>query len=206
MEFPRSLPAGLYLLAYDTRRNRLTARSQLGLVLRAAALAELYLDELVTDDGGRARAARSGPAGDPVLDAVLAEIAGGKPQRWHRLVGRRERQTVRAVRDQLAAARWLRVERRTFLPDRVELRQPYHVKRHADRLRTALREPAAHTDARTAAVLALAANGHVSSVLTRAQRREHRRRLAQLAEPTGPVAAALKKALRAKRAVATGGG
>lgn len=204
MEIPRSLPAVLYLLAYDTRKNRLTARSRLGLVLRAAALTELYLGELVTDDGGKARAARGGPAGDPVLDALLEEIAARGPQRWHRLVRRREHRTVRAVREQLTAARWLRVEPRTFLPDRVELREPYRVRQHADEVRAALRAPAAHADARTAAVLALAANGEVASVLTRAQRREHKRLLDELADQTGPVAAALKRALREKRAAHTG--
>ena len=49
---PESLPARLYLLAYDTEKNRMTAGSQLGLVLRAAALADLYLTERLTDEAG----------------------------------------------------------------------------------------------------------------------------------------------------------
>jgi hypothetical protein len=43
MELPESLPARVYLLAYDRRRQRLTARPQLGFLLRAAAMADLEL-------------------------------------------------------------------------------------------------------------------------------------------------------------------
>jgi hypothetical protein len=57
MTLPESLPARLYLLAYDTEKNRVTAQSQLGLVLRGAALADLYLTGRVTDENGKARAA-----------------------------------------------------------------------------------------------------------------------------------------------------
>jgi hypothetical protein len=37
--FPESLPGQLYLLAYDPRKERLTARTQLGYLMRAAAQA-----------------------------------------------------------------------------------------------------------------------------------------------------------------------
>ncbi len=60
VKLPESLPARLYLLAYDTEKNRMTAGSQLGLVLRAAALADLYLTERLTDEAGKAHAAGGG--------------------------------------------------------------------------------------------------------------------------------------------------
>jgi Golgi phosphoprotein 3 (GPP34) len=80
MELPESLPARLYLLAYDRRRQRLTARTQLGYVLRAAALADLELRGNLTDQDGKARVAGDRVVADPVLDAVLQEIAGSRPR------------------------------------------------------------------------------------------------------------------------------
>ena len=47
--FPESLPAQLYLLAYDPRRERLTARTQLGYLMRAAALTDLRLGGHIAD-------------------------------------------------------------------------------------------------------------------------------------------------------------
>jgi hypothetical protein len=205
---PESLPARLYLLAYDTEKNRMTAGSQLGLVLRAAALADLYLTERLTDEAGKARAAGGGrPTGDPVLDDLARQIADSRPRRWHRWIGRQERGTVRAVREQLEGQRCIRVNHRAILPDTVELRDRRAVKEYADSVRAALRQPAARADARTAAVLALAARGEVKTVVSRRERREYGKRLDELAVYTGPVADALRKALRTKRAaVASAGG
>ena len=207
MNLPESLPARLYLLAYDTDKNRMTAGSQLGLVLRAAALTDLYLTERLTDEGGKAHAAGGRPTGDPVLDDLARQIADTRPRRWHRWIGRQERGTVRAVREQLEDQRCIRVNRRAILPDKVELRDRRAVKEYADSVHAALRRPAARADARTASVLALAARGEVKTVVSRQERREYRKRLDELAVYTGPVADALRKALRAKRAaVASAGG
>jgi hypothetical protein len=205
MNFPESLPARLYLLAFDTEKGRLTSRSQLGLVLRAAALADLYLDGRLADDGGKVQATGTGPVGDPVLDDVLQETADGSRRSWHRSVGRHERRTVRAVRDQLEAGGWFTIEHRALLPDRIELREAYRVRQYADSVKAALREPAARVDSRVAAVLALAANGEVKALLPRHERREHRDRLAELADGIAPVADGLKKALRSQRAAMAGG-
>jgi hypothetical protein len=206
MKLPEPLPARLYLLAFDPDRGRLTARTQLGLVLRAAALADLYLDRRLTDDHGRPRAAGPGPAGDPVLDEMLAQIASHRPRSWHRWIGRQERRTIRLVRDGLEADRCIRVHRRAILPDRIELLDPHVVRKYGDDVRSALRKPAARVDPRTAAVLALAARGEVKTVLSRRERREHRKSLDTFAVHTGPVADALKRALRTKRAAASGAG
>jgi hypothetical protein len=207
MNLPESLPARLYLLAYDTDKNRVTARSQLGLVLRAAALTDLYLTERLTDEDGKPHAVDGRPAGDPVLDDLARQIAGSRPRRWHRWIGRQERGTVRAVREHLEAQRCIKVNRRAILPDKVELRDRRAVKAYADSVRAALRKPAARTDARTASMLALAARGEVRTVVSRGDRREYGQRLDELAVYTGPVADALRKALRTKRAaIASAGG
>jgi hypothetical protein len=115
VELPESLPARLYLLAYDKRRQRLAARTQLGHVLRAAALADLELRGSLTDEDGKVRVVVDPPVGDPVLDAALEEIAGSRPRTWGHWVRAGQRAIKRAVRDQLEAGRWIRVEPRRVL-------------------------------------------------------------------------------------------
>ncbi|WP_433178046.1 GOLPH3/VPS74 family protein [Actinoallomurus sp. CA-150999] len=204
MNLPRSLPARLYLLAYDVEKERITARTQLGLVLRAAALADLYLDERLADDDGKAKVAAAGSTGDPVLDAVLGQVADGRPRSWRRWVNADERRIVREVRDQLEKDRLIKVERRRILPDRVRLRERREVKRYASEVKAALR-PSSDTDRRTAAALVLAARGELPTVLSRRGRREHARRLEALSDPVWPIARALEKAVRQKHAAAAGG-
>jgi hypothetical protein len=206
MTLPESLPARLYLLAYDTEKNRMTAQAQLGLVLRAAALADLYLAGRVSDDNGKARAAGGRrPAGDPLLDELLQQLAEHRPRSWQGWIAHGQH-TARTVRAQLEAAWWLRVERRRILPDRVELLDRVPVQRYADELRAALRRPASLAEPRTAAVLALAARGEVANVISRAERREYQQSLDELAASTGPIADALRKAWRVKKAQQSGGG
>lgn len=95
---------------------------------------------------------------------------------------------------------YIRVEHRRILPDRVELLDGIAVQRYADEVRSELSRPAARTDPRTAAVLALAARGEISNLISRRERREHRQYLDELATYTGPIADALRKAWRAKQA------
>jgi len=200
MTLPESLPARLYLLAYDTERNRVTARTQLGLVLRAAALADLYLAGRVTDDNGKARLTgdqRSG--GDPLLDEVLQQLAEHKPRSWQGWITH-GRPAIPTVRTQLEAGLCIRVDHRRIRPDRVELRDRLAVEQYADEVRAELRGPAAHTEPRTAAVLALAARGEIAILISRGERREYRQRLDELAASTGPIAEALRKAWREKKA------
>jgi Golgi phosphoprotein 3 (GPP34) len=207
MTIPESLPARMYLLAYDTDKNRVTSRSQLGLVLRAAALTDLYLSERLADENGKPKATGGRATGDPLLDDLAQQIADHRPKAWYRWIGRQEHGAVRAVRDQLEAEHRITVNRRALLPDKVELRDRRAVKKYADSVRAALRQPAARAEPRTAAVLALAARGEVKTVISSSERREHRKRLDELAVYTGPVADALKKALRNKKAaMASAGG
>jgi hypothetical protein len=200
MTLPESLPARLYLLAYDTEKNRVTARSQLGLVLWAAALADLYLAGRVADENGKARVTGDRrPTGDPLLDEVLQQLAEHRPRSWQGWIARGQ-PAIRTVRTQLEAGQCIRVEQRMILPDRVELRDRHAVKQYADEVRAELRGPASRTEPRTAAVLALAARGEITTVVSRSERREYRGRLDELAVYTGPIADSLRKAWRSKKA------
>lgn len=136
---PNSLAARVFLLAYDPERGRLTARSKLGKVLRAAVLVDLQLNGLIDDEDGRARVATPGsrPTGsgatrsrssgsasgsrsvgsgsasapvDPVVAGVLEELRAVGPRRWRHWIDRRGGATVRQVRDELARAHLIRVE------------------------------------------------------------------------------------------------
>jgi hypothetical protein len=151
MTLPESLPARLYLLAYDTEKNRVTAQSRLGLVLRAAALADLYLAGRVTDENGKARATGDRrPTSDPLLDEVLQQVTEHRPRSWQGWIAHGQ-PAIRTVRTQLEAGRIIRVEHRRILPDRVELLDRIAVQRYADEVRAELRRPASRTEPRTAA-------------------------------------------------------
>ena len=200
MTLPESLPARLYLLAYDTEKNRVTALSQLGLVLRAAALTDLYLTGRVADENGKVRATGDRPpAGDPLLDEVLQQLAEHRPRSWQGWITRGQ-PAVGNVRAQLEDGLYIQVEHRRILPDKVELRDRPAVQRYADEVRAELHGTAARTDPRKAAVLALAARGEMATVVSRSERREYRQHIDELAAYTGPIADALRKAWRAKKA------
>ena len=212
MDPPETLPARLYLLAYDPAKARLTARGRLGYVLRAAALAELLLGGHIEDAGGRPRAAARTPLpSDPVLAAVLDEIGQSRPRAWQHWVRRHSGAAKAAVAERLTAGGWIELQPRRVLGvvpvTRVVLREPPVLGRLGDRVRAALRAtmPAASVEPRDAAMVALAAAGELSTVLPRAQRREHKQRIAELTEVTGPVAAALRKVLQQLKASAAGG-
>jgi hypothetical protein len=205
MDVPESLPARLFLLAYDLRKQRMTARMERGLILRAAALNTLLREEYLTDDGGSPRALRDTHP-DPVLSEVLQQIGASRPRRWQHWVARGERQTYWAVSDQLMAGGWIRVERRhvlgIFPVASVTVREPRVVKNLHAQIAAALRQPASRVAPDVAAMVALAATGGLSTALNRSLRREHKERIAALAESTGPVAQALRKAIQAAQASA----
>jgi hypothetical protein len=83
--YPESLPGRLYLLAYDPRKERLTARTQLGYPMRAAALTEVRLRGHIADEGRKVRVTNPGGVADPVLGAVLREVADSRPPVLDRL-------------------------------------------------------------------------------------------------------------------------
>jgi len=155
---PDSLAARVFLLAYDPERGRLTARSKLGKLLRAAVLVDLQLNGQIDDEDGRARVKTPGShstgsrstgsrsaglrptesgsasaAVDPVVAAVLEELRAVGPRRWRHWIDRRGGVTVRQVRDELARAHLIKVEPYRvlgiFSAARITLRHPL-VRRH----------------------------------------------------------------------------
>jgi hypothetical protein len=115
MGVPDSLPQRIFVLAYNPAKSRVGLDSNLGLMLRAAALADLYLGGHLADERGRAAIAVRRPCHDPVLDALLDEIAGSKPRTWQFWVDRRYRAARSAVRQQLSDRGWVYLQRRRIL-------------------------------------------------------------------------------------------
>ncbi|GGN32470.1 hypothetical protein FHR83_005803 [Actinoplanes campanulatus] len=202
MAVPGSLPQRVYLLAYDPGKGRVRFTTQLGAMLRAAALADLYGSGHLTDENGRAVvAAGHRPSGDPFLEAVRAEIAAAKPRKWQHWVGRHQGAATRTVRQQLGDGGWARLQPYRILgmfpATRVTPRDPRVRKEILGRVGNALKKPIGRVDAADAALVAVIAAGDLGLVLDRRTRRAHKRRIHELTELSGPVAPALKKSVEA---------
>jgi Golgi phosphoprotein 3 (GPP34) len=154
---------------------------------------------------GRPKATDSAPAADPVLDAVLRQVAADPRRRWRYWIRRKTRQMVRDVRHQLVAGRRIELQPYRILgvlpAQRIVIRDPLLRDRIAGAIDAALSDAWPVGD-RTAALVALAAAAQLRVVLPRGRRRAHRARIAELTARTGPVPVALGKMLRA----ATSGG
>jgi Golgi phosphoprotein 3 (GPP34) len=199
---PESLAARLFLVAYDPERGRLTNRSKLGKLLRAAALTDLQLRGNLADDNGRVRRTKAPEPSDPVLVTVLTDIGSVGPRKWRTWVDRHQRAMVRDVRTDLERARLIRVEPHRFLgvfpADRIYLRQPLVRRQILQSARDTLRPSrlVSRVDLRDSAIVVLASTADLRTVVTREQRSRHKDRLAQLAIRVGPVVPALKKSLQ----------
>ncbi len=209
VDLPDSLPIRLYLLAYRADRRRVVGGSQLGLVIRAAALADLLCGGHLMDDQGKPRATGRRLA-DPVLDTVYQEVAADKRRSWQAWVQRGARGTADAVREQLAGAGTIDVETERvlglFRRYRVTVRDPRLVDALHRRVTEVLSNgrPADRLDPRDAAMVALAAVGELRTVLTGRERRQHRRRIKELREQAGPAVVGLRKAISAYQASVAG--
>lgn len=211
MEIPASLPSRMYLLAHDPARQKLTSCERIGLTLRAAALADLYLGGQLRDDNGRPKTTGTPVTGDPVLANLLQLIAGAKPMAWHRWIGKGERHFRAQVRDQLAQQRIIRVEPRRILGIFPSERIIVPEGRFATQLRhtvtQTLRDGAlgnARSDRRDATMTALAAAAKLRQVIDRKYARDRKHRINQLSEAAGPIIAALHKAIHIKQAASAG--
>ncbi|MGP4028405.1 GOLPH3/VPS74 family protein [Actinomadura sp. 3N407] len=204
---PESLPARMYLLAYDLRKHKMSmGGSRLGYVLRAAALTELYLDGRLGEE--RRKPVPGTPGDDPY--GVLAQIAGSRPRSWRHWVRKDSKAMVGEVRDELVRGGWIRVRpRRTlglFPRHEVTVRDPRVVKSLWGGASSALRgRPVAHVNSYDAAAVALAAAGELKTVLPRPDRRRHKRRIEELTARTGPAATAVRKLIRQENAAAAAG-
>jgi hypothetical protein len=177
-------------------------------VLRAAALADLRFCGRLIDQAGMVQVSSREPVGEPVLDAVLQRITESKPRSWQQWISLGGRFHL-PVQDRLATLQMIKLERRRILRifpwTRIIVHEPHAITELTARVRGALldEQPACHVDPHDAALVALVAAGDLTTVLPWRQRRAHKKRIAQLAEHTGPVASALRKAIQASNAVAT---
>jgi hypothetical protein len=199
----------VFLLAYDPDRGRVRAGGNLGAMLRAAALADLYLNGRLTDERGRAAVGVRHPCHDTVLDALLDEIAGSRPRKWHSWISRRHRVAVKAVRQQLGDGGWVRLEPRRILglfpTTRVTVRDPRVRKELLGRVNGALKNPLGRVDPADAALVAIVAAAGLGLVLDRKTRRANKRRIQELTGLSGPIGPALRKSIEDAEAAAVGG-
>jgi len=196
---PQTLPARIFLLAYDPAKGRLSGRSKLGKVLTAAALIDLQLHGNLADDNGRAQPTKAAPPKDEILAKIFTEIRTASPRRWRTWIDRRQRAIVRDVRDELARAQLIKVEPRRIFPDRITLRQPLVRRQLLQRTTDVLRpsRPVSRVDLRDASLAVLAATADLRPVIPKELRLRHKDRLAQLTIRIGPVPPALKKSIQA---------
>ncbi|MFJ8329795.1 GPP34 family phosphoprotein [Streptomyces sp. NPDC094437] len=107
-----SLPARLYLLAWDPRKSEVTD----GPLVRAGALVELVQRGLLIDDDGVATPVDlDSETGDAVLDGLLELIRESRPHSWQGWLTPHARVTLDAVREQLTADGYLRADRKRVL-------------------------------------------------------------------------------------------
>ncbi|MEV4278882.1 GOLPH3/VPS74 family protein [Actinoplanes xinjiangensis] len=206
MTVPGSLPQWILLLAHDPAKGRVRVGTNLGAMVRAAALADLYLSGHLTDTNGRATVGTRRPCADPVLSTLLDDIAGSRPRKWQSWVDRRQHATVVAVRRQLADDGWVRLEPYRMLGiiprTRVTLRDPRVRKELLGRVRSALKDPISRVEPADAALVTVVVAGGLGLVLDRRARRDARRRIQELADISGPIGPALRKSIEASAAAA----
>jgi hypothetical protein len=197
-----SLPARLYLLAWDTTRNELTGTTHLHHLVRAGALAELAQRGLLVDDDGIATPAdMDSGTGDAVLDGLLELVRESRPHRWRSWVPLHARVTLEAVREQLTADGCLRVTKRRVLglfpTVEYSLERVAVVDALSEEVRQVLDGPVqpAEVSDRDAAVVVLAAAAELRTLVAREERGHHEERLAELTDRTWSAAPVLRKVM-----------
>ena len=187
----------MYLLAYDDAAEGPYDRSRARLLVRAAALVDLASRGRLGEDGGTVTVSGTEPTGDPVLDGVLRDAAGGHG--WKHLVRRHRKRTLTEVEDRLAASGVLTVKSARFGTRRLTvtdgtvpaaLRARVSVALHGD-------GPVREIPAADAALLALAAAGGIRSVVSRQDQKTFRARIDACTGSLAALAPGLEKAVRA---------
>ena len=201
---PLSLPAHLYLLAWDTSKSDVTGATRIPQLVRAGALTELAQRGLLVDDDGIATPVdMDASTGDAVLDGLLELVRESRPHRWRSWVTLHTRITLDAVREQLAAGGWLRARKRRalglFPTVEYDLARPAAVEALQEEARQMLRGPVPAVDIadRDAAVVALAAAAGLRTLLPR--KVSHDTRVEELIERSGQAAPALRKVVHELR-------
>ncbi|MFI0774423.1 GPP34 family phosphoprotein [Streptomyces sp. NPDC021212] len=192
-----SLAATLYLLAFDPGTGKPV--THLGYLVQAGALTELAQRELLVDADGRPRPLPDARTGDPALDGLLEVIEESRPRSWGAWVGHETRLTERAVRHQLRAAGYVRATSRRrvlglFPVKEYAVERPQLVAGMRDEAVRVLYgdRPASEVSERDAALIALAAAGGLTTVVTHKDLKAHRQRIAELEARSGAPGAALE--------------
>ncbi|GAB2849294.1 GPP34 family phosphoprotein [Streptomyces deserti] len=201
-----SLPARLYLLAWDTEKLEVTRAAHLHHLVRAGALTELAQRGLLVDEDGIATPvdldSRTGDAG---LDGLLDLVRESRPHRWRSWVTLRAQVTLDVVREQLVAEGYLRAEKRRVLgvfPSVEHVLERVGVVaalREEARLVLAGPLPVEDVSERDATVVALAAAADLRTLLCVKDRAAHKERLAELADHSGAATPVLRQVLREVR-------
>ncbi|MEU3948044.1 GPP34 family phosphoprotein [Streptomyces sp. NPDC029526] len=218
---PLTLPARLFLLAWDTDRLTVDEPARLPPLVRAGALAELARRGLLVDDDGIVTpVGLDARTGDAVLDGLLEVVSESCPHRWKTWVTLRARHTCDAVREQLVAEGLLRARRRRVLGvfPSVEYALAGVARAAAlqERVRTVLdgREPAGDTSPADAVAALLGAAAGLPTLRTAGDRAGRERRVeellagltapgaAQAGTGTGPALGEIVRALRSAASTA----
>jgi hypothetical protein len=201
MAVPHSLSQRIFLLAYNPGKGRVDLGTNLGPMLRAAALADLYRGGHLTDERGRAAIDVRRPCSDPVLDTLLKEIAASKPHTWQSWIGHRQRAAVRSVRQQLNDGGWVHLEPHKvfglFPTTKVTIRDPRVREELLGRVNTALHKPIGSIDPADATLVAIIAAGDLNLVLDRKTKRANKQRIQELTKLSGPIGPALHRSIQA---------
>jgi Golgi phosphoprotein 3 (GPP34) len=201
-----SLPAHLYLLAWDTSKSEAGGAAQVPQLVRAGALTELARRGLLLDvDGIATPVDMDAATGDPVLDGLLELVRESRPHRWRGWVTPHTRVTLDAVREQLTAGGQLRARKRRalglFPTVEYEPARPAVVEALQEEVRQVLRAgPALAVSDRDAALVALAAAAELRTLLPRGDRPEAH--VEELIERSGQVAPVLRELVHGVRGAA----
>ncbi|MEU9171034.1 GPP34 family phosphoprotein [Streptomyces sp. NPDC048420] len=204
---PLSLPAHLYLLAWDISKAEVVGADEVPRLVRAGALVELArLGLLVDEDGIATPADLDAYPGDPVLDGLLELVHESRPHRWRAWVTLRNRFTLDAVREQLAAGGYLRPRKKRalglFPTVDYDLERPAAVEALQEEARQVLRGPmpVVELSERDAALIALAAAAGLRTLWTREEAARYEKRVEELVERGDTAAPALRKVVDGVRA------
>ncbi|MFD9462486.1 GPP34 family phosphoprotein [Streptomyces sp. NPDC060027] len=201
-----SLPARLYLLAWDTTKLKVTGSTHLHHLVRAGALTELAQRGLLLDDDGIVTPVDpDSRTGDLVLDGLLELVAESRPRKWKPWVTLRARVTLDAVRAQLAAGGYLRAERKRVLGLFPSVEYELDRVPAVEALRAEARQvlegplPVAEVSDRDAALVALATAAELRTLASPKDRKLHKARIDELTERGGAAAPALRKVIQEVR-------
>jgi hypothetical protein len=126
-QVPATLHGQVFLLAFDPKLGRFAghASTLFGLGLRAAMLADLYLQGYLVERQGWAVPGRAASPDDPILRAAFAQVGVHNRATWAELVTGNAREVISAVREQLVTEGWLRPGRHAVLAVPAAGLEPY---------------------------------------------------------------------------------